>query len=124
MYKRQAQRGSATINDEENGESSIQVDTNARTDKITAWTDATKNFRHFRDVTFLKDLKLVIVSDMVQPSDEFEHKYTQNWHSQPFCHAEIDPVTKVGSTHRGEGSNIIIAQSLSLIHIYREISLA
>ena len=106
-----AQRGSATINDEENGESSIQVDTNARTDKITAWTDATKNFRHFRDVTFLKDLKLVIVSDMVQPSDEFEHKYTQNWHSQPFCNAEIDPVTKVGSTHIGEGSNIIIAQS-------------
>ena len=94
----------------ENGDSAIEVYSSDSSDRIMAWTDATAGFRHFRNVTFLKKLKFVIVSDMVHPQDQEQHTYTQNWHTRLQSRVSIDDA-KVGSTNFTGGSNLQIIQS-------------
>lgn len=104
------QRGdTSTLTD--NGDSSIEVYKSDSNDRIMSWTDASLGFRHYRNVTFLKNLKFLIVSDMVRPSDDKPHSYTQNWHSPINSRAAIDEITKVGSTGFSGGSNIKIIQA-------------
>lgn len=94
-----------------NGDSSIEVYESDSNDRIMAWTDASLGFRHYRNVTFLKNLKFLIVSDMVRPLDDKPHTYTQNWHAPINSGASIDSVTKTGTTNFAGGSNIKIIQT-------------
>ena len=98
-----------------NGESSLNLVPNEIADRITAWTDATEGFRHYRNVTYIKNHDLLIVSDMVSPDDEDEHSYTQNWHTSAknLSHPVIDTTTKQGKTGYYDGTNLIISQALT-----------
>ena len=112
-----AQRGSNFLGNsnpnQENGDSSLVLYHSSPVDRIVAWTDANKGFRHHRNVSYIKNHNFIIVSDMVHPEDSAEHTYTQNWHtyaSDP-SYATIDNTTKIGRTNYTGGSNIIIAQA-------------
>lgn len=98
---------------EPNGDASLTLFSSAPVDRIVAWTDATEGFRHYRNVSYIKNHNFIIVSDMVSPEDDEEHIYTQNWHTyaQEASRAEIDDVTKTGKTNYHTGSNLIIAQA-------------
>ena len=82
-------------------------------DRIVAWTDATVGFRHYRNVSYIKNKNFIIVSDKVVPSDSNTHTYTQNWHTSALdpSNPVIDDVTKIARTNYPTGSNILIAQA-------------
>ncbi len=98
-----------------NGESELNLYPSNVADRITAWTDATLGFRHYRNVSFVKNHDFLIVSDKVSPSDNKEHTYTQNWHTSALAqsHPSIDDSTKQGSTHYVGGTNLIISQAMT-----------
>ena len=98
-----------------NGDAQLTLYSSDVADRITAWTDATLGFRHYRNVNFIKNHDFLIVSDKVVPSDSKEHTYTQNWHTSALAqsHPSIDPQTKQGQTHYVGGTNLIIAQGIS-----------
>ena len=112
-----AQRGSNflynTKEGQENGDASLKLYTSAPVDRIVAWTDATKGFRHYRNVSYIKNRDFIIVSDMVSPEDGIEHTYTQNWHTyaQDPSHPTIDEYTKIGRTNYHGLTNLMIAQA-------------
>lgn len=95
-----------------NGESYLEILPGTVVDRIEAWTDAYENLRHFRNVTYVKNRNVIIVSDMLSPKDTAVHTYTQNWHtnaSHP-SFPEINTETKVGRTNYKIGSNLYITQ--------------
>ena len=95
-----------------NGESYLEIIPGTVIDRIEAWTDAYENLRHFRNVTYIKNRNVIIVSDMLSPKDTAVHTYTQNWHtnaSHP-SFPEINTETKVGRTNYKTGSNLYITQ--------------
>lgn len=69
-----AQRGSDFLyNDSKdelkwNGLSDLNLYTSDAVDRIEAWTDANKGFRHYRNVSYIKNRDFLIVSDMVKGS--------------------------------------------------------
>ena len=108
-----AQRGdTSTLDPEINGDSAIEVYSSGEADRINAWTDATAGFRHYRNVTFMKKLKFLIVSDMVHPffQNDKKHTYTQNWHSRIKSDVRLDNESLIGTTNFNGGSNIKIFQ--------------
>lgn len=114
-----AQRGSDFFFDQasdvslHNGQGELTLYPGELIDRINAWTDATQGFRHYRNVSYIKNQDFIIVSDMVHPEDGMEHTYTQNWHTdanEP-SNPTIDNTTKIGRTNYDEGSNLIIAQA-------------
>ena len=108
-----AQRGdTSTLEPEINGDSAIEIYSSGEADRIKAWTDATVGFRHYRNVTFMKKLKFLIVSDMVHPfvQNDKKHTYTQNWHSRVKSDVRLDNESLIGTTNFNEGSNIKIFQ--------------
>ena len=102
---------------------------------ITAWSDANHNdtstkslsmdgvinnldfhstdFRHYRDVSFVKALgDLVIVTDKIVPGDAETHSYTQNWHFAPYSNATVTGDSYgTGKTAYATGPNLIITQA-------------
>lgn len=96
-----------------NGDASLTLFSSSPVDRIVAWTDANEGFRHYRNVSYIKNHNFIIVSDMVSPEDDEEHTYTQNWHTYAGDHsyAEIDDTTKIGKTNYTNGSNLLIAQA-------------
>lgn len=114
-----AQRGSDFFFDQSseaslhNGQGELTLYPGELIDRINAWTDATLGFRHYRNVSYLKNQDFIIVSDMVHPADNAEHTYTQNWHTDAneASNPTIDNTTKIGRTNYEEGSNLIIAQA-------------
>lgn len=97
-----------------NGDSSLELYTSEPVDRIVAWTDANVGFRHYRNVSYVKNQNFLIVSDMVSPEDAtVENSYTQNWHTDAndASNPAIDNVTKIGRTNYHGGSNLIIAQA-------------
>lgn len=97
-----------------NGESELNLYPSNVADRITSWTDASLGFRHYRNLSFVKNHDFLIVSDKVSPSDTKEHTYTQNWHTSALAqsHPSIDENTKQGSTHYVGGTNLIISQAM------------
>jgi len=97
-----------------NGEASLNLTSGEMIDRIEAWTDATEGFRHYRDVSYLKSLNIILVSDMIRPfgGNTSLHTYTQNWHTyaQRPSHPEINDETKTGRTNYESGSNLFITQ--------------
>ena len=93
--------------------SDIDLNANDEADMITAWTDATTGFRHYRNLLWVKGLDLLVVNDMVKPGDTLTHKYTQNWHTNAVytSNASIDAKTYTGKTNYSSGTNLIIAQA-------------
>ncbi|MBQ8525338.1 MAG: heparinase II/III family protein, partial [Clostridia bacterium] len=114
-----AQRGSdflydySTDSNKWNGQSDLKLYTSEPVDRIVAWTDATLGFRHYRNVSYVKNHNFIIVSDMVSPSDDKEHTYTQNWHTSALYSSDpkIDNFTKTGRTNYYSRTNLIIAQA-------------
>ena len=112
-----AQRGSNFLYNykagQENGDASLKLYTSGPVDRIVAWTDATLGFRHYRNVSYIKNRDFIIVSDMVSPEDSNTHTYTQNWHTyaQDPSYATIDDYTKIGRTNYHGKTNIMIAQA-------------
>lgn len=114
-----AQRGSDFFFDQasdaslHNGQGELTLYPGELIDRITAWTDATAGFRHYRNVSYMKNQDFIIVSDMVHPEDGTEHTYTQNWHTDAneAPNPTIDNTTKTGRTNYDYGSNLIIAQA-------------
>ena len=97
----------------QNGDASLTLFSSKPVDRIVAWTDANKGFRHYRNVSYIKNHNFIIVSDMVSPEDDAEHIYTQNWHTYAGdpSYAEVDNTTKIGKTNYESGSNLLIAQA-------------
>ena len=113
----------------------ISVTANSAMTTIKAWTDAntddvstksltmegvinnrdfhSTDFRHERDVSFVKALgDIVIVNDKIVPGDEEIHSYTQNWHCAPNSNASVLADSYgMGKTSYSTGSNLIIAQA-------------
>ncbi|MBQ7901469.1 MAG: leucine-rich repeat protein, partial [Clostridia bacterium] len=94
------------------GDSDIDITANDGTSVITAWTDANIDVRHYRNVSYIKPLGLILVNDRLTPADSNTHTYTQNWHTPPLP----TPATtiessggKQGKTHYVTGSNLIVA---------------
>lgn len=98
-----------------NGDASLDLYTSEPVDRIVSWTDANTGFRHYRNVSYVKNHNFLIVSDMVSPEvDGVENSYTQNWHTDAneASNPVIDNVTKIGRTNYDFGSNLIIAQAV------------
>ncbi len=97
-----------------NGESYLEIMPGTTVDRIEAWTDANEGLRHFRNVAYIKNRNVILVSDMLSPQsgDTAVHTYTQNWHTYaPLpSYPVIDNETKVGRTNYKSGSNLYIAQ--------------
>ncbi|MBP3412547.1 MAG: heparinase II/III family protein [Oscillospiraceae bacterium] len=113
----------------------IKLASNPSASVLTAWSDANNNnistkslsmsgvinnlvyhstdFRHYRDVSFLKTLgDILVVTDKLVPGDSAVHSYTQNWHSAPHSNPSLAAdAYHTGSTHFSQGSNLIIAQA-------------
>ncbi|MBQ7900878.1 MAG: heparinase II/III family protein [Clostridia bacterium] len=114
-----AQRGSnylynySTSSANWNGEASLDLYSSEPVDRIVAWTDATEGFRHYRNVSYIKNHNFLIVSDMVSPEDDEVHSYTQNWHTSAKStqYNTIDNTTKIGRTNFSGGTNLLIAQA-------------
>ena len=106
-----AQRGTASLT--ANGDSSIALKANDKADIITSYTDATEGFRHNRNLMWIKDLGVLVVNDLVEPSDTSSHKYTQNWHTHATYSSNptIDATTFNGATNYASGTQLIVAQA-------------
>ena len=97
-----------------NGESFLEIYSAPTADRIKAWTDANEGIRHYRNVSYIKKLNFIIVSDMLSPQkgDTAVHTYTQNWHT--FAPHPSNPVidngTKSGKTNYQSGSNLYVTQ--------------
>ncbi len=113
----------------------IALSSNPSASVIRSWSDANNNnistkslsmdgvinnqvyhstdFRHYRDVSFLKALgDILFVTDKIVPGDSATHSYTQNWHSAPYSNASLAAdAYHTGRTHFSQGPNLIIAQA-------------
>ena len=91
----------------------IDLNANDNADMITAWTDGTEGFRHNRNLLWIKDIDLLVVNDMVEPSDNKVHKYTQNWHTYSgySSNPTINVNTFKGATNYNSGTQLLIAQA-------------
>ncbi len=113
----------------------INITANSNLTTITAWSDANNNdtstkslsmegvinnkvyhstdFRHSRDVSFVKALgDMVVVTDKIVPGDSASHSYTQNWHCAPYSNASVSKDSySTGKTNYGSGPNLIITQA-------------
>ncbi len=96
----------------------INIYANDSASTIRAYTTSNKNATHYRNVTFLKSYGgLLLVSDLVKPSDSSTHTYTQNWHSAVNSNPTV--TTKIGDfsdnvwgyTNFADGANVMIAQA-------------
>ena len=112
-----AQRGSSYLYNNsptaKNGDAKLDLYTCDTADRIVAWTDANFGFRHYRNVSYIKNHNFLIVSDKVSPTDTNEHTYTQNWHTSATDPSDptIDNVTKIARTNYDAGYNLLIAQA-------------
>lgn len=94
----------------------IDMVSNAGVTNIRAWTTATTNFTHYRNVSYIKGLgSFIVVTDKVVPSNSNSHTYRQNWHCAPYSNPSIaSDVHDTGKTAYGSGSNLIIAQAYNI----------
>ncbi len=94
----------------------IDMVSNAGVTNIRAWTKATTNFTHYRNVSYIKGLgSLMVVTDKVVPSNSSSHTYRQNWHCAPYSNPSIaSDVHDTGKTAYSSGSNLIIAQAYNI----------
>ncbi len=94
----------------------IDMVSNAGVTNIRAWTKATTNFTHYRNVSYIKGLgSFMVVTDKVVPSNTSSHTYRQNWHCAPYSNPSIaSDVHDTGKTAYGSGSNLIIAQAYNI----------
>ncbi len=94
----------------------IDMVSNAGVSNIRAWTTATTNFTHYRNVSYIKGLgSFMVVTDKVVPSNSSSHTYRQNWHCAPYSNPSIaSDVHDTGKTAYASGSNLIIAQAYNI----------
>jgi len=94
----------------------IDIVSNAGVANIRAWTKATTNFTHYRNVSYIKGLgSFMVVTDKVVPSNTSSHTYRQNWHCAPYSNPSIaSNVHDTGKTAYASGSNLIIAQAYNI----------
>ncbi len=94
----------------------IDMVSNAGVANIRAWTTATTNFTHYRNVSYIKGLgSFMVVTDKVVPSNSSSHTYRQNWHCAPYSNPSIaSDVHDTGKTAYSSGSNLIIAQAYNI----------
>ncbi len=94
----------------------IDIVSNAGVANIRAWTKATTNFTHYRNVSYIKGLgSFMVVTDKVVPSNTSSHTYRQNWHCAPYSNPSIaSDVHDTGKTAYSSGSNLIIAQAYNI----------
>ena len=94
----------------------IDMVSNAGVTNIRAWTKATTNFTHYRNVSYIKGLgSFLVVTDKVVPSGTSSHTYRQNWHCAPYSNPSIaSDVHDSGKTAYSSGSNLIIAQAYNI----------
>ena len=94
----------------------IDIVSNAGVANIRAWTKATTNFTHYRNVSYIKGLgSFLVVTDKVVPSNTSSHTYRQNWHCAPYSNPSITSnVHDTGKTAYSSGSNLIIAQAYNI----------
>ena len=94
----------------------IDMVSNAGVTNIRAWTTATTNFTHYRNVSYIKGMgSFMVVTDKVVPSNSNSHTYRQNWHCAPYSNPSIaSDVHDTGKTAYASGSNLIIAQAYNI----------
>ncbi|MBR4308386.1 MAG: heparinase II/III family protein [Oscillospiraceae bacterium] len=94
----------------------IDMVSNAGVTNIRAWTTATTNFTHYRNVSYIKGLgSFIVVTDKVVPSNSNSHTYRQNWHCAPYSNPSIaSDVHDTGKTAYSSGANLIIAQAYNI----------
>ena len=98
------------------GKGNIDMVSNAGVTNIRAWTTATTNFTHYRNVSYIKGLgSFMVVTDKVVPSNTSSHTYRQNWHCAPYSNPTIaSDVHDTGKTAYSSGANLIIAQAYNI----------
>ncbi|MBQ7901904.1 MAG: leucine-rich repeat protein, partial [Clostridia bacterium] len=99
------------------GDSSISIISNDGAAFISGYTDANRHTNgiqvdHYRNVTYLKDLNLIISNDMLVSLDGESHTYKQNWHTQTTTQRAVtaDNTNKQAYTSYSNGRNLIVAQ--------------
>ncbi len=91
----------------------IDIVSNDGLSTVRAWTTATTNFTHYRNVSYIKGLdSILLVTDKVVPSNSNSHTYRQTWHCAPYSNPSIaSDVYDTGKTAYSSGANLIIAQA-------------
>ncbi|MBQ3005149.1 MAG: InlB B-repeat-containing protein, partial [Clostridia bacterium] len=87
---------------------------NKNASSMSAWTDITDGYNHYREVNYLKALNgIVIVTDKAQKkSGTGTIKYVQNWHTSSGSNATVATDNyDTGKTAFSSGSNLVIAQT-------------
>ncbi len=86
---------------------------------VRAYTTSNERVTHYRNAAYLKEYgSLVIVNDLLTPSDSRTHSYTQNWHPMYGSNAAVsDSIGGFddnlwGQTNFDSGANLMIAQIL------------
>jgi hypothetical protein len=76
-------------------------------DLAIGYTDASPAVRHTRSVLFVRG-HFWIVTDLLEPHDDTEHRYEQTWHALPDAGLTLDPETLTARTNFPAGGNIRI----------------
>lgn len=83
-----------------------------------AYTTASSNVTHYRNITFVKALdNLMLVNDLLVPSDNSSHTYNQNWHVLNNANVTVSDTVgsrsgcKWGYTNFASGGNLMISQA-------------
>ena len=94
----------------ENGANLSQADMtiNDTFDFFSGVTEGTEGYKHYRNIMFLKNRKMWLVSDYIYDINETipVNHYTQNWHMLSDANPSIDSETLAGRSNYTTGPNI------------------